>query len=187
MKQQEIVIIAITVAVLLVVAAVITTVAGVYTEGFKHDFSHIYVSVGKTKYLSDADIVLGNAQFDVHFVLKKNVGYTVKVLPTGEDFLYSLDGAWMSYASALEDVTKAFDIELGDDSFIIRCRQKSMQEVLEAIYPDSTVHIQDNDIDSSARFKLVVTAGDGSQSIALTFRCLHRIYDFEVDPPSIVI
>ena len=187
MKQQEKAVIAVTIALLIIVATVIFVVAGVYTSWFSHEFKHFYVSVGRTKYLQDAEVVLGNTRFDVHHVLKKDVGYTVQVLPTGEDFTFQLDGRWLSYTSELKDVTEAFEIEQGEKSFTIRCKQKLMQDVLETVYLDSEVNIPSDDVDLSAHFKLVVTAGDDSESITLTFRCLIRMTDFEVDPPNLVI
>lgn len=188
MQQREKYVIIGTVALLVVVAAIILTVAGVYTDGFQTEFRHFYVSVNRDKYLQDADVVMGNVQFDVQYVLKRNVGYTVQILPAGDDFTFQLNGQWLSYKSEIDDLTEAFDIELGENSFIIRCRQKSMQDVLEAIYPESTVYIPTvDDVDSSAHYKLVVTAGDGSQAITLTFRCWFRITSFEIDPPSLLI
>ena len=187
LSRQEIVIIAITVTLIVIVGCVFLTIAGVQTDGFKHEFRYFYVTAGKTKYLQDADVVLGNAQFDVHYILKKNVGYTVKVLPAGDNVIYRTDGGWLSYTSEVKDVTSAFDIELGDKSFVIRCRDKTMQEVLETLYPEEDVTIYAKDVDSTAHFKLVVTAGDGSQSVSLTFRCLMGVKDIEIDPPSLLI
>lgn len=188
MKQQEKAVIAITIVIVLVVAAVILAVAGVYTEGFKHKFTHFYVSVGKTKYLQDAEVVLGDARFNVHYVLKKNVGYTVKILLTDDVFTYQLDETWyMHTANSGGEVTPAFEIKRDEKGFTIRCRQKTMKDVIESLNPGCTVYIPDENIDSTAHFKLVVTAGDGSESITLTFRCLARMTDFDVDPPNLVV
>ena len=189
MKQQEKAVIAITVVIVVVLAAVIVPIAGVYTGGFKHKFTHFYVSAGKTKYLQDTEVVLGDARFDVHYVLKKNVGYTVKVLLTDDEFMYQLDETWYLHtAKSGGEVTPAFKIEKDEKGFTIRCKKTSMKNVLESLHPNSTVYIPDEDIDSSAHFKLVITSGDYSESITLTFRCLGvPPQGFEIDPPSLVI
>ena len=186
LSRQELAVIALTVALLVIVGSIILAVAGVYTGGFKHEFRYFYVSAGKTKYLQDADVVMGNVQFKVHYVLKKRQAYTVRVLPAGEDFFYQVDGRWVSYMD-LGGVTSAFDVDLNNKSFVIWCRDVTMQDVLEAMHPGSTVYIPWEDIDSTAHFKLLVTAGDGSQSIALTFRCHGPVRDVEIDPPNLVI
>ena len=186
LSKKQIAIIAITVALLVVVATVILTVDGVYTGGFKHEFRHFYVSANGNNYLQDSEVVMGNVKFDVHYVLKDNVGYTVQVVPTGEDFAFLVDDTWVSYLE-LEDLTPAFDIQLDKNSFVIRCREMTMQYVLQRMYPNSDVSLVPKDVDATARYKLVITAGDGSQSISLTFRCFCRVKDVEIDPPSLLI
>lgn len=186
LSRQELAVILLTVALLLVVAGVIFAVDGVYTGGFKHEFRHFYVSAGGIKYLQDADVIMGNVKFDVHYVLKKRQAYTVMVVPTGEDFYYQVDGGWKSYLD-LGGVTSAFDVELYSKYFIIRARNVTLQDVLEAMHPGCTVTIPWDNMDNSAHYKLVVSAGDGSQSISLTFRCMAPVHDVEIDPPSLLI
>ena len=110
------------------------------------------------------------------------------MLPTGEDFFYRVEGEnrWYSYLDSVDDLTSAFEIKVTGSKFVIRCKQKSIQAVLELLY-GKAVEIPTEE-DKGYHFKLVVasdTSWISERSIEVVFRSSVRVEDIEIDPPNI--
>lgn len=96
-------------------------------------------------------------------------GYSVKVVSNATDetdFSYAVDGNVHRYGKENLDLTAAFDIELNADSFTLTMPY-SMQEVLQSLYPDNTVTVDDVDLTAQPYFKIVVTAYDEKAHVEL--------------------
>ena len=191
MSQQriELYVILVTVAMVLIVVAALVGVYADYTDGFKQDFTGLYVSAGDISFYSDGSAVLGDVEFKVHNAWDLNSHYTVKVLPAGEDFVYRIEGdnRWYSYLNNIEDLTPFFGIQVKGSKFVMRCSQVSIQDILERYY-GKEVDIPTDEA-GLEHFKLVVTTDTGwirGRSIEIEFRFVVDVTDFEVDPPSVV-
>ena len=188
LQQREKYVILVTVLMVLIVVAALTIVVADYTDGFKQDFTGLYISAGDTVFYSDGEAVLGDVEFKVHNAWDLNSHYTVQVLPTGEDFFYRVadDYRWYSYLDSVEDLSEAFNVVKRGSKFTIVCQYVTMQDVLQRLY-GKEVEIPTNENDT-AHFKLVVTTDTGwipERSIEITFSC--ELPDFELDPPHIVM
>lgn len=184
--QNEKAVIVVTAIMLAILVAAGVIFAGYYSDWFKSKFSTFYLTEGKTRLFSDVEgKALANVRFGVTYDFAKDKAYTVKVLPTGEDFAFSVDGVWLNFL-ALDELTSGFDIALSEKSFSIRCRRVTMRQVLERLFPGSVIAFA-GDVDSSAHYKLMVASADGKHAVSLTFRCADSVgvTDFEVDPPNI--
>lgn len=172
LQQREKYVILVTVLMILIVVASLLGVYADYTDGFKEEFTGLYLSAGDTVFYSDGSAVLGDVEFKVHNAWDLNSHYTVKVVPTGEDFFYRVEGEnrWYSYLDNVEDLTSVFDIEVKGSKFVIHCKGKIIRAVLEEYYSKKVeIPAVDNDVE---HFKIVVTLTTGwvsERSIEVSF------------------
>lgn len=189
LQQREKYVILVTVAMILIVVAALTIVVADYTDGFKEEFTGLYLSAGDTVFYSDGSAILGDVEFKVHNAWDLNSHYTVQVLPTGDDFFYRVEGdsKWSSYLDSVKDLTEVFDVEVTGSKFVIKCKQKSIKAVLEQLH-GKEVEIPAAD-DGVEHFKLVVTLTTGwvsERSIEVSFCCVVGAGGIEIDPPNVV-
>ncbi len=152
MSQQKIVFIVF--AIIVVIAIVVgIVVAGILSDWFKHDIVRLYLTVGNKRITADQTIYIGNAKFNVRNVLVKK-GYSVEIVALDNTF-YTVDGEkhLLSDISS-EQLAKVFDLRVHEDFFEIKCTNKSLQKVVEQVYPDKEVSAPD---DALAHFALEVT------------------------------
>ncbi len=152
MSQQKIVFIvfAIIVVIAILVGIVVT---GILSDWFKHDIVRLYLTVGNKRITSDKTMYVGDAKFKVHNVLVKK-GYKVKIVALDNTY-YTVDGEkhLLSDISS-EQLAKVFDLRVHEDFFEIKCTNKSLQKVVEQVYPDKEVSAPD---DALAHFALEVS------------------------------
>ena len=184
--QQEKKVIIVTVVLIAIVAVALLIFFGYYTNWYKTHFSTFYLVEGKTKLFTDVEgLSLRNERIAVHYDFVKDKSYTVQVLPTGEDFSFTVDGVCLSFLE-LSDLTPAFNIVLSDKSFSIRCKNVTMQEVLSRLFPGRSIEV-DEEVDTTPHFKLVVATADGKHSVCMTFRCYHQVTGVGFEKPGITL
>lgn len=159
-----------------------------YSDGFKTTPKAFYLEVNGKRYFEDtAELTFGNVQINVRYALDeltKKQGFTYKITPTGNDFAYMVDGAPFNYLS-IDDVSQAFEIVSDNFGMTLKCRNKTIAEILQRLYPGQEITAPTSE-DNNYHFKLVVSSVDGDKSMALTFRCLFGVDGIELTPPSIV-
>lgn len=144
-----------------------------FTDGLKSDFKTFYVTVeGKDIFTSGGGYKAsqkGPLKAEVKYALTENKGYSVKIVPNvldGKDFDFVLDGEVYSF-QAEKDLTKGFEIEHGESSFTVTPKG-SITDILQAIYPESTVEDCD-DKKYENMYTVIVTSYDGKASVRINF------------------
>lgn len=179
--QQQKSIIRITAVLIVLLLLIAALVWGMFSDWFKTPFQHIYLTVGGKRLQSNTVYVLGNVKFGVH-QFGRQVGFTVKILPTGDDFVYTVDGELYSFRSEIVELTKGFEVKKYENSFLLRGKHRTMKEVLQAYYPGKTVTVP-NGVDEEAHYALVVISGNDEYSTPMvTFRIDFAIEDIELSP-----
>ena len=148
-----------------------------YTNGFNENFRTFYVEYGGERILtssSSLDFTGGTeARLGVGYTFdvgeEEPRGYGVKIAANAEeDFDFTADGknyAW----SRQTDITEAFDIERGEDYFILKFPAEfSIEGVLETLYPDA--EIEAGILSDKARYyTLVVSSYNGEEVCEIDF------------------
>lgn len=182
-KQEKIITIA-TVALLVLVVLVIVLVWGYYSNWFTTSFERIYLEANGQR-LQQAEIYrLGNVKFNVkQFGFKRGFSVNV-VVASDEDFIYSVDGIYYKSSEALldKDLIGLFDVQLDEESFVLRAHNVCVSDLLKALYPKQEVQLISKP-EQPILFKLTVTSNDGKHSFSLTFNCrLDIVDDIDVYP-----
>lgn len=180
MQQQKIVAIILVILVLLAVVIGLIVTA-FYTDNFTHSFAYVYLTSGNQRIMQDSTVSLGDGYFEVHVL--NNCEWDVEILPAGEDFSYVVDREIYSWLS-ITNLDKVFQLVKLDVRFSVRCRDVTVQDVMNEMYPGKNV-VCPVDTTDEAHFKLVVTTSEG-KSITLTFRCIISVDSVEVDLPAII-
>ena len=180
---------------LLLLIAVIGAFA-FFTNGFKNDFKTFYAVIEKETILNSADgyIIADDSPLTVGVkytfgaFAKEQNGYSVKVVPNKnvDDFDFTVDGDLYSF-KAEKDLTAGFEIVQKDDSFVIKPVGKGLQDILQAVFPDSLVEFDVTGIDFENLFTLIVTSYDGNSSVYIGFGIIdHTQIGVELDKTEIV-
>ena len=117
---------------------------------------------------------------------KQAEGYTLAIVPnklSGKDFDFTLDGQPYSYHSET-DLTKGFNIEYDGDTFVITPKGDP-QGIMQAIYPGKLV----SGMNAGAytdMFLLVVTSGDGTDTVKIGFTVNQPVTGVVLTPNEIV-
>lgn len=176
MEQQKVVITI--VCVLLVLLAIASlVVAAIFTQGFQHEFSFVYVKVGNTKIMTDRTVRLGKVIFDVKTVLTSK-DYKVEVVPGGKNFKYYVDGAMHFWLLEKHDLSEIFDLQQNKRQVSINAKNLSIQSVLEKMYPGKAIRFETEVFDTDPHYKLVFTSG--KHSLNLTFRSMIPVEGVEL-------
>lgn len=169
--------------------------AAYFSNGFTSDLKTFYVECNGEKILNDKDYYEMTAnqeyRFDVKYLFdvgnKENkLGYHVQVLPytTKEtNFDFQVDGKTYNYGAEGE-LTKAFEIEQGDDYFTLKSI-KTVKGVLEALYPNKPVVVPELK-SKTPYFALVVSSEDYSASITIAFASVVAVTGVTIDSDHIV-
>ena len=150
-----------------------------HTDNFSSDFTTFYVEYENHHLAAESDTVYlinSTHRFDIvytfDFLDKEQKGYSVKVIPNAnaEDLDYVIDGRYYLF-KGLSDITAAFDIELNETYFTLKIPKKfSVKTVLDRIYPDKTVEIDETYIVSDAPYyTLIITSNDGTKQYIVNF------------------
>ncbi len=176
--------------ILIVLAAVgIIGVIARFTGGFTTDFKTFYLTVNGTDVMTTSDgyVITPNDPLtvDVKYTFASGEdeaqGYTVKVVPNqvkNEDFDFTLNGDVYSF-QAEKDLTAGFDIEYGDNSFIIKSKG-NLTDTLKAVYPSYEVG-DCEDKGYKDMFTLVVTSYNGKSSVMLNFTVASKVSGVTLD------
>lgn len=176
--------------ILIVLAAVgIIGVIARFTGGFTTDFKTFYLTVNGTDVMTTSGgyVITPNDPLtvDVKYTFAsgedETQGYTVKVVPNqvkNEDFDFTLNGDVYSF-QAEKDLTAGFDIEYGDNSFIIKSKG-NLTDTLKAVYPSYEVG-DCEDKGYKDMFTLVVTSYNGKSSVMLNFTVASKVSGVTLD------
>ncbi len=176
--------------ILIVLAAVgIIGVIARFTGGFTTDFKTFYLTVNGTDVMTTSGgyVITPNDPLtvDVKYTFASGEdeaqGYTVKVVPNqvkNEDFDFTLNGDVYSF-QAEKDLTAGFDIEYGDNSFIIKSKG-NLTDTLKAVYPSYEVG-DCEDKGYKDMFTLVVTSYNGKSSVMLNFTVASKVSGVTLD------
>jgi len=181
------------VAIICIVLGVVLLVGvafGVYvllesTNYFKAKPTDFWVTAQGKRYYSDTDgLVFSDTAVGVHYLvgwLSGKQGYTYKVVPSGDDFEYTVDGKTYNFLD-IKDLTAAFEIVERQDGIIVKAYDKTVSDVLHTLHPNSDIDVLTLE---QPCYKLVFTSADG-KTVALTFRCTEAVDGIEIDPPSVI-
>ncbi len=156
------------------------------TDCFKSKPTDFWVIADGKRFNADNDIVLSNSSVDVRYLvgwLSRKQGYTYKIVPTGNDFGFTVNGNVCNWLG-IKDLTKAFEIKERADGFTIKAYDKKLSDVLQVVCSNCDI-VMPTLAEDSFCFKLIVTSADG-KSIALTFRCTVAVDGIELNPPTII-
>lgn len=177
----------------LIILALVGAIGAIayFTGGFTSEFKTFYVTANGKDVMTSAtgyEMTINDPMtVEVKYSLadENTSGYTVKVVPnqiSGKDFDFTLDGEVYSF-QAEKDLTKGFNIEYSDTSFVIKPKG-SLNEIMGAIYPDYTVgDMTENGYENM--FLLVVSSYNGEQSVTIAFTVPDDIAGVTIDPPKI--
>lgn len=162
-------------AYILILLAVIGITGAIvhFADGLKGDFRTFYVTVeGKDIFTTGGGYKASQNEplkAEVKYALAESNGYSVKVVPNvieGRDFDFVLDGEVYSF-QAEKDLTKGFEIEYKESSFTVTPKG-SITDILQAIYPESTVE-DCNSMRYRNMYTVIVTSYDGKASVRINF------------------
>ena len=151
-----------------------------FTNGFTGDFKTFYVSIDGENVMGEKSNVLltpgepkkVDVKYAMGFASKDIKGYKVKIVPKA-DFDFMVDGDTYSFA-AEEDLEKGFIIRYEEESFTITAIGK-MQDILQALYPESEVTVDNSAIPNEDLFSIIVYNKDETMSVVLN--CTVNVYD----------
>ena len=182
------------IVILLVIIAVIGVFA-YFTNGFTSDFKTFYVSVdGKDVMISGSGYAISENEplsVDVKYTFgafNKNdtKDYSVKIFPNkieNSDFTYTVDGESKSF-QAETDLTAAFEIDKGENSFTVKPKGKSLTEVLTAFYGKEVTDCENKGY--TDMFTIIVTSYNGEASVKLNFTIAGKVVGVILDREVIV-
>ena len=162
----------------------------IHTDNLNSDFKTFYVEYeGHHLDLENEhkDNVGTTHRFKIVYPLgviaKEQKGYSVCIVPNVnvDSVEYIIDGKWY-YFGALSDITAAFDVTCEEDSFTLTIpKDFTIKTVLDTLYPDKTVAVDDKYIDSDELFyTIVITSYDKSAQYIVNFGVV-QIYVKDVD------
>lgn len=182
------------IVILLVIVAVIGVFA-YFTNGFTSDFKTFYVSVnGKDVMTFQSGYVITEnepLEVDVKYTFgafnkDETKDYSVKIVPNkieNSDFTYTVDGESKSFQSET-DLTAAFEIDKGENSFTVKPKGKSLTEVLTAFYGKEVTDCENKGY--TDMFTIIVTSYNGESSVKLNFALERRVTGITFDREVIV-
>lgn len=175
------------IVILLVIVAVIGVFA-YFTNGFTSDFKTFYVSVNGKDVMTTANGYVITPQeplsVDVKYTFAFNQsetkGYSVKIVPnkTDEDFDFSVDGEPHRFGDE-KDLSNGFIIDKQEKSFTVAPKSGSLQEVLQAIYPENEIVCENKGYNDM--FTLIITSYNGESSVKLNFALERRVTGITFD------
>lgn len=183
----------------IVIVLLVVAVCGViafFTNGFTSDFKTFYVVVDNSNVMHSSggytlihnEPLTVDVKYTFGFLSKEEKGYSVKVVPKTDEanFSFGVDNLTYQFED-IEDITAGFDIVRNVNSFTISPKG-SIYQVLSAIYPDSEIRVDRNNIDfSKDLFTAVVTSYNGEASIKISFGiCDYDVFGVELDKGEIV-
>ena len=179
-----------------VVLLVIIAVVGIFarfTNGFTSEFKTFYVSVnGKEVLSADKGYTVApysplfvEVKYTFAFAETETMDYSLQIVPnkTDEDFYFSVDGE-THYFGDETDLTNGFSIDKRENSFTVVPKGVTLQEVLQAAYPQNVVTCDCNGYDDA--FILVVTSYNGKSSVKIYFTLERGVSGVTLDRKEIV-
>lgn len=150
-----------------------------HTDNLSSEFKTFYVEYDNHHLAAESDDFYcwgGTYRFDIvypfDFLIEEQKGYTVNIVPNSkaDKAEYVIDDRNYLF-SGLSDITAAFKIDLNDSFFTLTVpRGFNIKTVLETIYPDKTITIDEAFLNSDAAFyTLIITSYDGTQQCRVNF------------------
>ncbi|MCM1437674.1 MAG: hypothetical protein NC131_00480 [Roseburia sp.] len=151
-----------------------------YTNGFNEDFKTFYIEYNGEQILTTENKMEFKTweihNFGVKYTFDKDEAeprdYSVKILPNmTKDFDYTVDGERYLF-SKITDLTKAFEIDKGDSSFML-CLPSAftLQTALKNYHDGKTVIIPNNaESENEYPFKMVVSSYNNSITYNILFK-----------------
>lgn len=182
MGKQEKLVIWLTVAMLVLAAVIVVLVWGGYSNWFKTDFEHIYLTSNGKRLQQGEVYMFGDVQLNVRQFGGKR-GYTLKIEPSGnEEVVFARDDFFYPFAD-IGDVTDCFEPTLKPKYFRLHCKDKSASVILSNLYGEDLTAIYTPDVVPT--YKLTVTSKNGKYSFSVYFRCKTGLTDIEVAPDHV--
>lgn len=146
----------------------------VFTGEFSTDFKTFYVEVDGVKYVKDGNnlsFTEEKTRIDVHYTFEKvqstKLSFHYEILPAGADFNFTVDGEKVSWLN-VGGLDKAFDAKSDEDGVTLNCVNKTVLDVLQAVYPDSQIDLPEID-EKQSLYKIILMSEDKRASISLSF------------------
>lgn len=155
-----------------------------YTNGFNEDFKTFYIEYNGEQILTTENKMEFKTweihKFGVKYTFDKDEAepreYSVKILPNmTKDFDYTVNGERYLF-SKITDLTKAFEIEKGDSSFML-CLPSvfNLQTALKKYHDGKNVVIPTNaESENEYPYKLVVSSYNNSISYNILFKVKYK-------------
>lgn len=161
-----------------------------FTDNFKSDFKTFYVQYGSENIIDSKKIIVPSnteLKFDCKYLFENasnsnQTGFTVTILPGGEDFDFLVDGQTVSYARE-KDLTSGFDLTIHDSGFVLICN-RNVAKVLEKVYEGHTVDVPDG---VENRFRLIITSYNGKSAVTIDFTYVINVTGVELDKGDISV
>ena len=163
-----------------------------YTNGFKGGFKTFTVECnGKEVTTSASGFEMGRndpmtVKVKYTFGGEDVSGYSLKVVPNslvGKDFDFRVDEYYYSF-QAEKDLTNGFDVEYGEDYFIIKPKG-NLTGILQAVYPNNVVE-DCHQYSYENMFTLIVSSYDGESSVYIHFSVPDKVSAISLDKEVIV-
>ncbi len=154
-----------------------------YTNGFNEDFKTFYIDYNGEQILTTENKMEFKTweihKFGVKYTFDKDEAeprdYSIKILPNmTKDFDYTVDGERYLF-SKITDLTKAFEIDKGDSSFML-CLPNvfTLQTALENYHDGKSVVIPNNaESENEYPFKMVVSSYNNSIVYNILFKVVN--------------
>lgn len=147
-----------------------------FTNGGTTDFKTFYVVANNKTYMANGTIALKNGEnrFETKYTFESNKpdkhkGYSVKIVPnvTKEtDFNFLVDDEQHTFSSET-DLTSGFDIRKDTTGFVIVNNGITVENVLQKVYENRTLTINDTFDLEKCYFNIVITSYDEQSVVVL--------------------
>ena len=166
---------------------------GYFTSGFTSDFQTFFLresgeniigSRSEMEFVDDC-IYLFEVKYTFGELAKQKTGYSVKVVPyiTDNDFTFMVNDEEHLF-SELNDLTKCFDIEYGNESFTI-AGNAQVQYILERYYDGATVTINEPIMEMHDYYTMVVYSYNKKANVQVSFHGTDAGGAFRIEPNPI--
>ena len=176
-----------------IIAILLVGAIGLVIRFTNNGNSVFYVEAGDQTYSKEGEYVLqtGENRFDTWYIYSDGSGnlhggYSLSVVADEDnDFWFTVDGA-DEKLSLVEDLSKGFDIVKDKTGFTINYDGSSIEDILSRIYDGKEI-VLDDGIDFNSTFvKLVITSGDGKNSVEIGLYLDVHVTGIELDKEGII-
>ena len=170
------------------------------TNGFSEGVKNFYVKInGNDLFASESELLIRKGQtyeFSICYlaeslVAEEDRGYNVQILSyctKDTVFSYTLAGIKTVDWEAGYDLTHLFDLDLKDDRFTLTIPKddmQSMDQVLQEIYPQYMVELNDHVDETSQFYQMIISSKDGRYGYKIVFSVDRPVISIECSEESI--